>query len=40
MNKYAIISEVTEKEVMDLHNRLDQARKIFGKRIAENDHKI
>lgn len=40
MQKYQIINEVTAKEVMDITNRLEQAKKIYEKRCEDNRLKI
>lgn len=37
MAKYEIINEVTDKELMDLRNRVEASKGIFMKRIEHND---
>ncbi|CDW81234.1 UNKNOWN [Stylonychia lemnae] len=40
MRKYEIINEVTQKEMMDIQNRLEQSKKILAKRLIDNQKKL
>eukprot|EP00347_Sterkiella_histriomuscorum_P003840 403362740 len=38
--KYEIVNDVTQKELMDITNRLEQAKKILAKRLLDNQKKL